>query len=133
MINEVLDSLVGIGITPQKVSPNILRFEKEGLNFVFQGDLADDPSYYRLMLPDIDSDLDDMPSVYEKAVQISSSYKVGKCIVIEGKVWLTVEGFAYDAKSVTFLVARLINVLKDMINAYREYGTGKDESGQKEY
>lgn len=132
MINEVLDSLVGLGITPQKVSSNILRFETEGLQFLFQGDLAEDPSYYRLMLPDIDSDLDNMHSIYEKAVKISSSYKLGKCIIIEGKVWLTVEGFAFDAKSVTFLLARLITVLKDMINAYRHYGTDKNESEQKE-
>lgn len=132
MINEVLDILVGMGITPQKVSSNLLRFETEGLNFVFQGDLAEDPGYYRLMLPDIESELDNMPNIYEKAVNISSSYKVGKCIIIDGKVWLTVEGFANDTKSVTFSVARLISVLKDMINAYRNYGTDKNESEKKE-
>ena len=136
MVNDVIDILVAQGVSPQKTSSTTLTFSQDGLNFVFQADLEDDPSYFRLMLPDIEPDMGDMSFVYEKIAKVSSLFKGGKCVIINEMVWISVEGFSYDPTSLPSLIKRMINVLKDMVKAYRTYGSEQNipaESSHKYY
>lgn len=130
MINEVMDLLASQGLMPQKISSNVLKFSKEGLKFVFQADLDDDPSFFRLMLPDIEGNMEDMNLVYNKISDISSAFKVGKCVIINNEVWLTAEGFYYEKSTLQLLINRLIKVLQDMINAYWNYGNESVKEAQ---
>lgn len=121
MINEVLDVLVEMHLSPQKQSPSMITFSRDERNFVFFADMKNDPSYYRLMLPDIEPNMDD-PHLLDKMVDISSRFKSGKCVRAWDRIALTVEAFSYDKNSLPGLITRWIDLLMEMLNAYREYG-----------
>lgn len=131
MVNEVMDVLVSLGLAPQKISSNVLKFSNGGLKYVFQADLEDDPSFFRLMLPDIEANMDNMNEIYRKTSEVSSRFKVGKCVIIDKKVWLAAEGFYYDKSTLPLLINRLIDVLHDMIKVYWNYGKESAEGAQK--
>ncbi len=121
MINEVLDVLVDMGITPQKQSPSLISFSKDGYNFVFQADLQSDPSYFRLMLPDIEPNPNES-GINEKMISTTSHFKAAKCIRVDNSVMITVEAFSYEIASLSGLVSRWITLLIDMIKFYRNNG-----------
>ena len=130
MLNEVIDILVKQSIQPQVLSPNIIKFSRENLNYVFQADLEDDPNYFRLLLPDVEPNMEDMQTVYEKIAKITSSYKVGKCIIVNGKVWMSAEGFCYDTAMLPTLMKRLFIILQDMFGGYNSYGREQNGTTQ---
>ena len=128
MINEVMDILVAMNLTPQKMTPTLIKFSKDSLNFVFQADMSNDPSYFRLMLPSVEHYSNDDSALNEKMINVSSQFKAGKCITVNDDVWLTIEAFSYESSALSSLIGRWIAILSDMIKYYREYG--RTESSQ---
>ena len=111
-----------------------IYFDKDNLHYYFYHDYASDPYYFRLMLPIVDNITDDNRTVFlERCVKVSTDYKVGKAIVLNGnQIWFSVEEFLYDlGDNVILLFDRMLLVLQLMYNSYKEIANGSNNQGQK--
>ena len=124
MLNKVIQYLESINNnTAHYVNNNfnLLQFNVDGLNYLAEYNSDDDPSYFRIMLPYIDSFNDEMTNdSMDKMLRISTSYKVGKVILIDRSVWLSAEIFIGDKSTASVILPRMVYLLRDMLNAYRE-------------
>ena len=96
-------------------------FDKDRLHYYFYHDASSDPYFFRIMLPRIEDVTEQNHSViYDKCTTISTDFKVGKAIIIQGQVWLSVEVFVYDnTENVSLLFDRMISVLQLMFEKYK--------------
>ena len=107
--------------------PNKLaQFTIGSNNYMAEFDSVNDPVYFRIMLPIVET-IDDANrhDVLERIVKVTSSYKVGKVITVGQNVWISAEVFIYNTDKSDYLFARLIDVLDSMLTQYRECCDGK--------
>lgn len=98
------------------------------LHFIAEYDPSQDPTYFRMLLPDIDSiDNECKSKIFDIVMDINSRYKVGKIIVLDNRLWITVDNFIYGEWDVSPLFARDIAVARDMINDYRRMRNEQSE------
>lgn len=95
-----------------------LSFSLNNLNYLFQWQERD-PNYFRIALPNIESapiSNDRMNFIN----QLVASFKVAKAITMEdGNLWLVAETFVYSSDNVDSLFARMIYLLGQIIDEYR--------------
>lgn len=91
-------------------------FVINGLNFIFEWKETD-PSYTRVMLPNIDFKND---QTIEIVMRINREYKVAKIIEVDNHLWAVAESFVVSAENIDFIFNRLIKLLIDVYTAYYE-------------
>lgn len=103
-----------------------LFFSISGMQFLAEYDSAQDPTYFRLMLPAIDT-IDDNNEIQllRHATNITTKYKVGKIIRLGDSLWITIDNFVYGEWDANPLFARDIAVARDMLNDYRNLQNDK--------
>ena len=96
-----------------------LSFSLNKLNYLFQWQERD-PNYFRIALPNIEN----LPISNEKLTivnQLIAGFKVAKAITMDdGNLWLVAETFVYSSENLENLFARLIFLLGQIIEEYRE-------------
>ena len=96
-----------------------LSFSLNNLNYLFQWQERD-PNYFRIALPNIEN----LPIGNEKLTivnQLIAGFKVAKAITMDdGNLWLVAETFVYSSENLENLFARLIFLLGQIIEEYRE-------------
>lgn len=95
---------------------DLLLFSIGGLNYLAEYNKEVDPAFFRIMLPNIDAYSQEKNEMLNN---LTSSYKAGKVVVIDNKVWLSVETLVYGNVDASALFHRMITILRDMINEYR--------------
>ena len=97
------------------------NFDLNSLHYYFYYDAANDPYYFRIMLPIVDNvTIENKNSILEKCSIISTEFKVGKTIVFNEQVWFSTEVFIYDAgEGLSLLFDRMITILQLMFERYR--------------
>lgn len=99
---------------------NILKFSIEGMNFLAFYNKDDDPAYFKIMLPRVEVILDESKQdIFDKCIKMSSRFKVGKAIILNDAVWLSAEIFLPEKYDGIALFCRMISLLRDMFNQYR--------------
>ena len=104
------------------IQPNkLLKFSMDGKHYLAECDHEFDTVFFRIMLPIVEK-AGDKPNcdVMSRMVSISSSYKVGKALLIGEYVWLSAELFIADERKPFTLFDRLINVLNAMYEEYKQ-------------
>lgn len=96
-----------------------LSFSLNNLNYLFQWQERD-PNYFRIALPNIEN----LPISNEKLTivnQLIAGFKVAKAITMDdGNLWLVAETLVYSSENLENLFARLIFLLGQIIEEYRE-------------
>ena len=95
----------------------MITFSVNGLNYACEF-FPNDAFFFRIMLPQIDNR--DVKEVRDVIAEINSTYKVAKIIEVANRPWIVAESFAYSKVYGERLMARLVKVLEDVYNAYRE-------------
>lgn len=93
-----------------------VHFVINSLNFIFEWKETD-PSYTRVMLPNIDFKND---QTIEIVMRINREYKVAKIIEVDNHLWAVAESFVVSAENIDFIFNRLIKLLIDVYTAYYE-------------
>ena len=102
----------------------LLTFDVDDVHYLFYYRRDLDPSYIRIMIPNIAStDINDAQVVTD-LFNFSQGYKVGKAIIENNQLWLTAESFVFTQENVDRLFNRLLAVLRDMLNEYRRAHNG---------
>lgn len=102
-------------------SKRLAQFKIGSRNYVAEYDSVNDPVFFRIMLPIVDTINDTNRSdILKRVVKISSSFKVGKVITVGENIWISAEVFIYNTENTNLLFARLIDVLDSMFDQYRK-------------
>lgn len=129
MLDKVIQFLNTINNTTAKYvddSISLLKFNIDGLNYLAEYNPDKDPTYFRIMLPYIDLFEDSLSEILmNRMLKISTTYKVGKFLLFEKSVWLSAEVFIGDTSASSVILPRMISLLRDMLNAYREEKTNE--------
>lgn len=123
MINELVQFLNSQDIESHYLNDEhtVLGFSTQGANFMFSYDASNDPTYISMIIPNIDRIPNPTPDILGKLFRLTASYKVGKVTIEkEENVWLIADCFVYSRSNLEALVGRLISVLLDMLNDYRQ-------------
>lgn len=104
---------------------NFVMFSIEDLNYLAEYNKDQDSAFFRIMLPHIVEYTHPQNINYQLITNLTSQYKCAKSIVIGTQVWLSVECFIYGNVEFPPLFARMIKVLRDMINEYRRIENGE--------
>jgi hypothetical protein len=95
-----------------------LSFSLNNLNYLFQWQESD-PNYFRIALPNIENS----PINNERQAiinQLIAGFKVAKAITMDdGNLWLVAETFVYSSENLEKLFARMIYLLGQIIDEYR--------------
>lgn len=121
MLNKLQLFLSSIDINSNFVNGNIglLEFTTNSLNFLAEYRPDSDPTYFRIMLPQIqsiDSTLDEV--TLNRILTINSTYKVGKIIRIGRNLWISAEFFINPAENQNLIFNRALSLLTDMYNDF---------------
>ena len=109
------------GITFSIVSNTLLTFQYSRINFLFEYNI-EDPSFFRLIVPNIDNEDTITEEIRERVCVISASYKVGKCLIVNNnQVWLTAEAFLFSKENIAPMFQRMITLLCQMLEDYRSH------------
>lgn len=95
-----------------------LSFSLNNLNYLFQWQERD-PNYFRIALPNVENSpvINDRLSIIN---QLVARYKVAKAITMNnGNLWLVAESFVYSWDNLDSLFARMISLLGQIIDEYR--------------
>lgn len=130
MLNRLQYFLNGISIQSKYVQGknDLLEFSIEGLNFLAEYNSDNDPTFFRIMLPQIEilsSELD--KNLLARILEFNSKYKVGKIIKVGNSLWISAE-FFIDPRykdSHILIFNRAISLLTDM---YKDYFSNYHES-----
>jgi len=118
MIDSFIAFLKDKGIQYDVIDNTVIKFSSDGLNFLFQYRKDDDPQFVRLMLPRVE-DVNGVESdVFKRMIDVSSSIKAVKSIVVNGEVWLTCEEFLSSTEKINQVFERMMAVLRLAYNHY---------------
>lgn len=128
MIQTFQNYLTNRGITSTFLdqAQTLLSFQQNDINFLFSYQRNQDPTYVRIMIPNIGIlDTDNNQEII-RIFQLTSEYKVGKFILEEdNQIWIVAEAFLYIQSDHVRLFDRLLSVLTDMLNEYRSRTHGE--------
>lgn len=111
--------LSSIGVNVKEGNDTTINFEYNGLQYLFLTDQTD-PYYFRLILPNIAVLSDENKSKIPQVVNSSNSkFKVAKAIILEDKVWVSVEQFVYSKDNINELFHRALNLLGTFVTDFR--------------
>ncbi|MBQ8462495.1 MAG: hypothetical protein IJ544_00050 [Prevotella sp.] len=96
---------------------NDVVFSVNGLYFLFRS-FPDDPFFFRMFLPKIEDH--DVKERRDIIAEINQQFKVAKILEIDNRPWIVADCFVYSKENGHALIGRLIKLLTDVINEYRE-------------
>ena len=119
ILPKFVEYLSSRGLSYTSANDDILNFSYEGLNYMFQSFQETDPYYLRIMLPKVNNKTVNT-DVMRLVNQLNRDYKAVKIVEMEqGSIWMVLESFVYNIDGVDLLFARMIDVLRIVINEYR--------------
>lgn len=128
MIQTFQNYLTNRGISSSFLdqTQTLLSFQHNDINFLFSYRRIQDPTYVRLMIPNIGTlDVTNSQEIL-RLCQLTSQYKVGKFIIEDSnQIWIVAEAFLYIQADHARLFDRLLSVLIDMFNEYRSITHGE--------
>lgn len=129
MLNKIIDILKDFFDVKEyeflNIKKTLLQFSIDERNYVAEYNKDDDPGFFRVLLPKIESiDEISIREVKDRMITITSLYKVGKAISINNEVWLSAEVFISSESNVLELFTRMLSVLNDMYKKYNEMRNG---------
>lgn len=105
---------------------SLLTFDIGAIHYLFSYDRESDPTYIRVMIPNIAKiDAGNSEDVLP-LFQLAQTYKVGKCLIESGQLWMSADTFIYSHENLNLVFDRLISVLSDMYNDYRRSHNGQE-------
>lgn len=120
MLNSFRTYLSGIEADIKESKEAFIIFEKWGLQFLFAIE-ASDPSYFRIMLPNIANIKEDNKQEINEIVNLENSkFKLAKAIIVEQQVWISAELFVYSKEGINSLFDRILNLLKEVIIDFKK-------------
>lgn len=114
-----LDFLASKGASSINFRDERVTFTLNGLNYLFVYDNSD-KYYFRLILPNIYTITDDKPRCVDIINNLNKDFKVAKTFVIDNRIWVSVEQFAYSNENISFLFERCISLLESVIRQFRD-------------
>ena len=113
--------LSSIGVNVKEGNETTISFENNGLQYLFMTD-KDDPYYFRLLLPNIVSISKENESKIISIINSSNAkFKVAKAIILNDKVWISVEQFVYSKdNTINDLFNRALHLLETFIKDFRK-------------
>jgi hypothetical protein len=118
MTAKFVDFLSKKGVEDLKQEEGFVFFKYNKFSYMYQYDEKDDPYYFRIMLPNIESPVTD--EIRKKMVTLSTKFKVVKLTEMNNQVWITMEQFVYCFDNLDKLFERMIEVLETAIKEYRK-------------
>ena len=97
----------------------VLRFDINNVHYLFYYRQDADPTYIRIMIPNIANVDENNVGEILTLLRLSQSYKVGKALIENGQLWLATDAFIYTRENINLVFDRLISVLNDMFSDYR--------------
>lgn len=128
MIQTFQNYLSNRGITSRILdqSQTLLAFQQNNINFLLSYQRNQDPFFIRIMIPNIGICNTGNALEMLKLCQLTSQYKVGKFVIEENnQIWIVAEAFLYIQSDHVRLFDRLLSVLTDMFNEYRNSSHGE--------
>lgn len=125
MINSIISYLKERDIRYNTPDTTLVEFSLSGLNFLFQYREEEDPQFIRLMLPKVEGVKENENDVFKRMIDVTSSIKAVKCVIINSEIWLSVEQFVSSTENITHILERMINVLKIAYNQYASIASSK--------
>lgn len=106
--------------TPFGEGNTSLSFTNNGLHYIFDAPGASDPYFFRLLLPGVEqATVDNVQFLQQKALRLSSEKKVAKAYILGNSVWISADCFVYGDSNINQLFERVIYLLEQSINSYR--------------
>ena len=127
MIKSFIAFLNIRGIEYDTPDNTLVKFRLDGLVFLFQFREEDDPRFIRLLLPKIEDFEGNEGIIIKRMIDVTSSIKVVKSVIINNEVWLVAEQFMASNENVNQVFERMIDVLKI---AYHHYASAAMNSSQ---
>ncbi len=127
MINKFIAFLTEKGIQFDTPDETLVKFSSDGLNFLFQYRSEDDSQFVRLLLPKIEDVKKNDAEVLKRMIDVSSSIKVVKSIIINNEVWLSAEQFMTSKENINQAFDRMIEIMK---LAYKHYASAAMKSSE---
>lgn len=120
--------LANVDFNESKEDKIHLFFTVYDLRYMAEYDSAQDPTYFRIMLPMIDEvPNENGAKIQQIAMDVTSKYKVGKIIQLGNYLWVAVDNFIYGDWDFNPMFARDIAVARDMINEYKRMRNEQDK------
>lgn len=125
IIHKFQKYLNGKGIQYSFVGTNqtLLQFSCYEINYLFEYDSEADPSFVRILVPRVKQIEADKENLQELHI-LTRNYKVGKAFLVNGQVWFSADAFVYGNADCESLFERLLLVLRDMFEEYKEKNHG---------
>lgn len=120
MINRFKSYLTSKNISFEPIDETLVGFEAEGLNMLFASD-ANDKSYLRILVPEIDRASNLKPQDWEQIAILNSEYKSAKIVKVDQELWIACEVFVYSSALSEFVFNRMIIACKTIYEAYVKY------------
>lgn len=117
MQRAFIDYLSQNGIAYNKLDDSNISFNYNGLNYIMHY-TENDPFCFRLMLPRIDTQIDDTKK--NLVNELNNQYKVAKIVEADGAFWIMADNFVYSQGNINILFERMLNLLAEMISEYRD-------------
>lgn len=128
MYRSFIAFLKNKGIQYDSPDNTLVTFSLDGLNFVFQYREAEDQQFIRLLLPKIEPFEQDRSDVFKRMIDVATSIKLVKSVIINDEVWLSAEQFVVSTENVNLIFERLIDVLKLAYHNYASAAVSKSEN-----
>lgn len=128
MINSFIAFLTDKGIQYETPDNTLVKFSLDGLNFLFQYRAEDDPQFIRLLLPKVEDVAQNESVVFNRMIDIASSIKLVKSVIINNEVWLSAEQFMASKENINQIFERMINILKLAYHHYASAALTKTEN-----
>lgn len=120
IFNQFAESNSDIIVTG-RVDKQFVFFDIGEIHYCFQAE-ENDPNYFRILLRiDEEETEENANDVHRRCVTTSTNVKCGKAIIVNKKVWFTVEQIYYSTiENQTLLFRRMISILDYMYNSYND-------------
>ena len=122
MRTYLIDFLASKGASSIDFKDERVSFTLNGLNYIFVHDNSD-KYYFRLILPNIytiTDDKEDKSRCLDIINELNRDFKVAKTFVIDNRIWVSVEQFAYSNENISLLFERCIYLLERIIRQFRD-------------
>lgn len=116
-MKQILDEYLSEnGIEAQKADDDVM-FSVNDLNFICRF-YPDDPFFIQFILPYVDER--NASEMRDYLTDVNRRFKVAKMIEVDGKPWIVAESFVYSKDKAKLLIGRLVRLLTDVYDYYRQ-------------
>ncbi|MBR1447252.1 MAG: hypothetical protein IJ588_00705 [Prevotella sp.] len=128
-MRKILDEYLEENGIRAQIDGNEVTFSVNQLNFLFRS-FPDDPFFIQMFLPKIEDY--EVKERRDIIADINRRFKVAKIVEIDERPWIVADCFVYSKENGHALIGRLIKLLTDVINEYRENVTNSVTSESKD-